>query len=508
MKLKFNDRKLKYGSVSLAITLLVLAAIIIINTAFTALAYRFSFYTDMTRDATYEITDNCINYIETTVMPKLSENESVTIMFCNDENVIASDADMSSILKSAREIEKAFSDKIKVGFLNVWENPKEARKYGITGSTDVAIICDERFQVIAKNDFFLFDSATETAVAYNGEKRFAAALLKVAREDNPMCYITVNHGELIESYELLYMLADAGYNYNYLDLINYDIPEDCDLLLTFDPRQDLAKKDSVSGISEIEKIENYMANGGNFWFFASADTYLAGSLPGFEGILAQYGVKFSHKENDDGIEECLQIKDPANSTSVDGYTIFAENAKNNVADKIFENIKVKSILGNATAIEVADGFAAASDGSYTSQNGKITMSPLLLAHNGAQGWTDGKIVKKSTADSPFTLMSLSFAECENGERASLLACASTEFASEEAMQSTVYGNTLLLSSVSKHSGNYDAPTSLLAKPFPTTDMKLMTTKNATIITVLMSAVPTLAVVITGAIILIKRKNRA
>ena len=42
MKIKVNDRKLAFGSVSLSIALLVIAAVIILNVAFTALAYKFS----------------------------------------------------------------------------------------------------------------------------------------------------------------------------------------------------------------------------------------------------------------------------------------------------------------------------------------------------------------------------------------------------------------------------------------------------------------------------------
>ncbi len=507
MKIKINDRKLKFGGVSLAITTLVIAAVIILNVAFTALAYKFSIYTPMGRDSTYEVTDNCISYVQDTVIPKIAEGESITIYFCNDEDIIRADKTQSQILTSASEIAKEFQEKINIDFLNVWENPKLARKYGITSSNDVAIVYGERYHVIARTDFFNYNETTGEATAYNGEKRLAAGLLKVARESNPMCYITVNHGELIESYELLYMLADAGYNYNYLDLLNYDIPEDCDLLLTFDPRQDLAKKDSVSGISEVEKIEKYMQDGGSLWFFASADTFLAGPLDNFESLLEKYGVKFSHSENSDGIEECLQIKDSSNSTSIDGYTFFTKNAENDVAKNWLSHVKAQSLVGNATAIDVSHDFTKQPDGSFASANGKITLAPILVSHAGAQGLAGGRIIRKATDDEPFNLMTVSVFECENGKSATLLACSSTVFASESTMQSAVYGNSMVLSAISKHTGNEDAPILLMPKPFPTTEMSKLTTKNATIITIVSAAAPTLAIAIAGAVILIRRKNR-
>lgn len=508
MKMKINNRKLRLGTLSMSIALLVVAAVIILNVAFTALAYKFSLYTALSGDITYDITDGCIDYIEKTVIPKINEGESVTIYFCDDRDVIESDDELKSILSSAEKIKDAFDGKIKVDFLNVWENPKLAGKYGITSSTDVAIVYGESCEIIKKTDFFLWNTTTQIATAYNGEKRFASALLKVVRENNPMCYITVNHGETLDGYELLYMLADAGYNYTYLDLMSFDIPSDCNLLVTFDPRQDLTAKDTISGISETQKLENYMKNGGNLWFFASADTFLSGSLDNFEGVLAKYGVEFLHSENSEGIEECVQIKDANHSTSIDGYTVFSKLADNDTAKNLLSEIRDNVIFGGATAISSAEGFTKTNDGSYISADGRTTMSPLLTTHDGAEGWANGRIVRKSTKDSPFTLMSLSTSVCENGKTASVLASASTLFAGSESLQSASYSNSHVLSLVSKHTGNPDAPTSLVAKPFPTTDMKTLTVKNATIITIVSAAVPTIVIAALGAVILIKRKNQA
>ena len=507
MKTKIHNRKLRLGAVSLSIALLVIAAIIILNVAFTALAYKFSLYTPLSGNITYDITDACIDYIENTVIPKIPEEKVVKIYFCDSEKQIEADDDLKNILASARKIESAFEGKIKVDFLNAWENPKIARKYGITSSTDVAIVYEERCEVIHKADFFLWNTKTQIATAYNGEKRFAAGLLKAVRESNPMCYITINHGELLEDYELLYMLADAGYNYTYLDLMSYDIPDDCRLLVTFDPRQDLTKNDSISGISETQKLEAYLSGGGNLWFFASADTFLSGSLENFETILKEYGVEFFHSENGDGIEECIQIKDTNHSTSIDGYTIFSKVAENSVASDTLGDAKTNVIFGGATAIVPAEGFAQNTDGSFVSADGKTQLSPLLVTYDGAEGWANGKIIKKSTKDDPFTLMSLSTSVCENGKISTVMACASTLFAGGEALQSASYGNSTVLSLVSKRAGNTDAPTSLVAKTFPTTEMRTLTVKNATIITIVSAAIPTIVLTVCATVILVKRKNR-
>ena len=123
MKRKINDRKLRFGAASLSITLLTVAAVIILNVAFTALAYKFSLYTQLSGDVTYDVTDACMDYIENTVIPKIPDGEAVTIYFCDSESIVEADEDSKNILASAKKIEKAFEGKIRIDFLNVWENP-------------------------------------------------------------------------------------------------------------------------------------------------------------------------------------------------------------------------------------------------------------------------------------------------------------------------------------------------------------------------------------------------
>ena len=61
-----------------------------------------------------------------------------------------------------------------------------------------------------------------------------------------MAYLTVNHGETLYDNALLNLLTDAGYRYTYLDLMNFEIPEDCELLVTYNPAKDFAVNDGIS----------------------------------------------------------------------------------------------------------------------------------------------------------------------------------------------------------------------------------------------------------------------
>ncbi len=122
----------------------------------------------------------------------------------------------------------------------------------------------------------------------------------------PVCYFTMNHGESMSDYSLMFAATDAGYMVNYLDSLSFDIPADCDLLISYNPVQDFAARDSVTGISEIEKLDAYLSRGGKMMVFVSADTFAAGSFGNLEGFLADWGVTFDHAKGASGVEGVLQ----------------------------------------------------------------------------------------------------------------------------------------------------------------------------------------------------------
>ena len=503
MKMRIRKRTLKFGSEAIAITALTIAAIVILNVAFTALAYRYGWYGDMSANLEYAISDECKDYIGNSVIPKMDDGEKITIVFCDDEEIISEDDTQIYAYKSALELKELFPDKIDVEFLNVWEHPKAARELGVTHSLDVVVKCGDNSSVISQSSLFMTDTTTQTIVAYHGEKRIASAMMKVVSDDSPMCYVTINHGETLDSYELLYTLADAGYSCTFLDLLNFDIPEDCELLLTVDPKQDMTAGEGSTIVSEISKIESYLDRGGNYMVFVAPETFAGGGLSNLEAFLEEWGADFYHEKGESGSEEYYQIKDSAHAVSVGGYSIFGEINKN---ANIFDKNTKSPIFIDTTSIEVADGYASANNGSYkaTVDGKERVFSPLIYSYSSAEAYAGGRAVKRAK-DGAFTLMSMT--EQTVGDNTSkVMVCASTGFVSEGAMQSVVYGNSEIITSITREMGRDGAPYMLKAKPFPTTEMKTVTTKAAAVITVSLASVFALSAVICGAVILTRRKH--
>ena len=366
---------------------------------------------------------------------------------------------------------------------------------------------DSKHETISITDFFISDEASSAYVAYNGEKIFAAALMRVTQENTPVCCITANHGEQFSDYQLLLSLVQAGYVFSYIDLSANDIPEDCELLITFDPKQDLLAAGEYSSISEADKLEAYMNNGGKYMVFTSADTFISGARPNLEAFLEKWGVSFAHKTSEDGLEECYLIKDPENSTAVDGYTVISQAASNAVAQGILSGLESPNVFGNSGSINIAEGFTLSSDGVYSSvQNGlDRSISPLLVTSSSAEAWAAGRAVKRAD-DEPFTLMTVTTQECANGETACLLASASVEFAGESAMSSAVLGNSRAMSMIYKFMGKTNAPTELVLKPFASTSIESLSSADAKKITFALTLSYALIFAVTGTVVLIRRKH--
>ena len=171
-----SQKKFRYGSVSVLLTVAVVAAAILANAIVTALAMRYGWFLNMNPDYLYPVTDTCYDYLDTYVMTETEAGNKIQFIFCDEEENVLADGTQSMILATARELAEAYPDKVEVSYLNVWENPKIARSYGVSASTDVVVKYKEETRVCNLRDFFTFsvdDNSIPTA--YNGEKRFAVA---------------------------------------------------------------------------------------------------------------------------------------------------------------------------------------------------------------------------------------------------------------------------------------------------------------------------------------------
>ena len=517
MKKAFTRRKLRHGGISITLSVLIIACAVILNVIAAMLCMRYDWmYVELQRPIAFEISEDCYDYIEEYVISEVdranegkSEREKIRIVLCDSEKNIRSEQLYGYILDSIEDIAERFNGYFEIEYLNVWEQPTVAASLGVSSTEDVVCVFGDKHQAVNLKDMFLLESEDgyeATPTAYNGEKMLSAALMNVTQKESPVCYLTVNHGEIFEDYEFVKMIAEAGYTIGFLDLFEDEIPEDCDLLVTFDPKKDMTRGGGAGDVDEIARLEKYMSEGGKYMVFLSADTFASGAFEGLEGFLASMGVKYMHETDKDGIEGCYLIRDTANSLTVDGYTVLSENATVGKGANALGGINVPNAFGSTTAISYAEGFTPDGKGNAVSTDGKTTVSPVLVSHASAIAWANGRAVARA-ADEPFMLMTMSERVNDQGESGYLLACASTKFATESAMQSSVLGNSRTLTQIIRYMGKENAPASLVFKPFGEKSIQSITTRSANIITVTATALPMVTCAIVGAVVLLRRRQR-
>lgn len=498
MTRKISRKVLRHGSVAALLTVLVVAAVILLNASVTTLALRFGWYLNMNPPVTFPVTDTCYDFLDDLVMPRADADNPIRLVFCESEKNIQADSLFSLVLSTARELEERYPDKVAIEHLNVWEQPSVARDFGVTSNEAVVVVSGDRHRVCNLRDFFLFSSADSQApVAYSGERRFAVAMKAVVSDDAPIAYFTLNHGESMSDYSLMYALIDAGYEISYLDSLGFEIPDDCALLVTYNPIRDYTAADGVSGISEIDRLDAYLARGGKLMVFVSADTFAAGSYANLEGYLATWGVTFDHKPGAGGVEECFAIRDNAHALTADGYTFVGRIPNTGLGADYMAPVTGTLRVSNATGISVSEGFTA-SGGDYVS--GSRTLSPLLLSHAGAEAYAGGRPVDRTSEG--YNLITLTEDFATDG---SVLVCSSVEFANEASLQSGVYDNGPLLLSAVEAMGKDDVPLRLVSYPLSDSAIRILTTRNARTVTAALVALPVLAVTAVGLTVLIRRK---
>ena len=517
MKNHIQSRNVKYGTVSITLTALAVVAVLIFNVIVSLMATRYQWlYVKLYPSSTFEISQECEDYLQEYVIDVANaynsgksetEKEKLVITFCEEEDVLLEEDWKKYVYDSVIQIKELFPEYIEVNYLNIWEDPSTARKMGVTSLTSIVCSFGDKHEAMDMKDFYIYDDAySSTPIAYNGEKILAAALMRAVQDESPVCYFTANHGEAFDGYEFMRAVVESGYTLGFLDLANDPIPEDCSLLVTFDPKQDLVEANDVSSVSETDKLEAYMNGGGKYMVFVSADTFVSGERENLEGFLESWGITFAHEKGSDGTEKCYLIKDSSNSLSVDGYTVLSENVKDGKGGEIMADMPQNNVFSNSTCIKFADNFVKNENGSYTATVGENirTVSPLIVSHKSAEAWAGGKAVARASGD-PFVLMAISEQECAGGEKACLVASASVNFASDDHMKSAVIGNSRTVMGIFKYMGRESAPVDLTFKYFAGTEIESLTTKTANTVTVALALVPVVMIAAAGVVVLVRRR---
>ena len=375
-------------AVGALLTVAVISAVLAFNIAFSFIADRFMWQVDetVTRYTTaegvsmYTATEEFMALIEASAIPMVEQMNAeraargeepitINIKFCTERDKVYAADKLRMIQYTALALQKAFPHAVKVEYMNIEQNPSQVQKYKATSSTNIyahQIIFEfgTEYRVTSYDYFYLTSDTSSTEHwAYNGEQKFASLLLALTRAESPIAGFITNHGEQLESCQSFRTLVErAGFDVIDIDLTKDEIPEDCRLLICYDPQTDfvgLGNDAYVEGTkSEIDKLDGFLDKAYSFMLFVDKDTPV---LPVLEEYLEEWGITVARAENAEGDVDTLTVRDQTQKLDKDGYTPLAEYVTVGGGASITSDMRnvsypAKVVFPNSTAIAMSESY--------------------------------------------------------------------------------------------------------------------------------------------------------
>ena len=323
-------RRLKYGGLSVALSAVVIAVVIIANVIFTALIRNNNLYVDLTNSGLFTLSDEAKGYLKQVKAP-------ITIKFAVPLDTIKSSSQLFMVYLTATQFSKASTEEdkndeipdITVEYFDSYKYPAQFEKYKqLTSSAEwqsTNVIIESTYEevngeqaalpvVYSINSFFT--TSDSKTVGFNGERRFLLAFLQLAGVEQPVVVFTTGHGEPIgatpddtnnQYKDFINMFEELGFKVKYSDLAHEDLDSDCRLIVILDPQRDFIGKDlaSLEDTSELDKVADFVSRHGSIMVFLGPTGYEYTNLSHY---LEEWGVK---------IHTTYTIEDSVNTLSSD-----------------------------------------------------------------------------------------------------------------------------------------------------------------------------------------------
>lgn len=510
-KKKLTKRLTGYGIVAL-----VIVTLIFLNAILTIVGDKNNWYTDMTKTGLYTVSDELTDLLDETDLA-----DSIEIIFCCDEDYakehytnLQSGQALAYVHSTAVQIADRYEE-VSISYRDVRKEPtffkenfQEIERF-LSGITDPIIIAKKgidgkygtHFKVYAARGFYGFATEDGSLYAYNGEAVFASALLSLSHIEVPTVYFTTKHGEVLTSSvssnapsQLWATFQSCGFDVAELDLTTTKIPDNASLIVINQPESDFDH-------SEITAIDKYLDTKGNVMFFANPD--FDHNYTNLYSLLeARAGIVVNNESGND------LITDPSTNVLGDDFSFKAEHSGAAAANTYLSYLKnassARPYFTNSTSITIKPDYLS-SEGYYDMKNHVFTQ-PLFN--------TTSKAIKDGE-DGVYTVMSMTaFTRTIDGvdgalpheEYSYLMFVPSSGFASDEALSQVSNPNKDILLSITHVITSAQTPVNISYKVFENTDLDI-TEKQAKTTTTCLIVIPTLVAILTGAVIIFRRKRR-
>ena len=323
-----NQLAFKGGSYSLAVTVVVLAILIVVNIFVSALPTALTKY-DISSSQLYSITSN-------TKVVVNNLQQDVTIYW-----VVQADQE-DDIIENLLGKYESLSNHIDVVKKNHDVFPTFTEQYTSETVPNNSLIVEsgERSRYISYDDIYLSEgdvySYTYTT-SFDGEGAITSAIDYVVTEDLPQLYVLEGHGETELPSTFSDSIEKENIEVNTLSLLTAkEVPEEADAVLIYNPQSDISEE-------EAKILSEYAKDGGKL--FVMAGPVKDGELTNLNSILSDYNIS---------VTEGIVVEGDSNYYAFGyPYVLMPQMASSEITDALIEE-NYYAIMPLSQGLQVGD----------------------------------------------------------------------------------------------------------------------------------------------------------
>lgn len=317
-------RNTRRGALSIAITVLIIAAVILMNVAVNSLTSRYSLFIDTTANKAYRLQDVTADYAA-------SIDKDV------DFYVLAYEQDFEDSgdhYVQANKLIRQFcesSDHITLHYVDLISDPSFRTSYpdiDWNNPHPCLVTCGKNYRVIDADD--MFDYEQDSSGYYyptnqHIEQALASAVLAVTADYTPTVAVLTGQGET-DATPFTTLLTNNAYNVTTVDLTSGTIPEDAEFLLIYAPAVDI---DDEMYTYLSEWLTNNGSYGHTVVYFPN-DAYDVSDYPNLNTLLADYGMEldYGYLREDDASNIPSTLRTPLCARFFYGDPLFTDRLQN------------------------------------------------------------------------------------------------------------------------------------------------------------------------------------
>ena len=275
-----KNKKVRYGTFSTLMIVIVIAILVIINLVVDRLNLSF----DMTSNKKYSLSTQSKDLLANVDM----DITIYALVRSGEENNMFANGVGASTFKELLQEYQNSNKHISVVYKDPYLYPQFAVKYEENGASlpvnTVIVESAKRFRVLNPGEMITTDFDQQTWQQYvksiEIEPRITNAINYVTADNTPVIYTFTNSGDLEIPEGLRNQITLANFEIKNFDVLIEDIPEDCAILFLTQPPRDWTE-------TAANKVREFLQGGGKALFVIG---YYFTDMPNFTGVLETYGV--------------------------------------------------------------------------------------------------------------------------------------------------------------------------------------------------------------------------